>query len=478
MHSNGQGLAAFAAAQAVLARFGRVHFHHSSPSFCRFDAECLQEATPTRIVDLLGKHASGHAADVQLFDGDQLVAVDDLAGELACIVRSLIGDMLVDALELADGLASAIRPLDAMRHLALCPPQAPLGPLVPAGVGNEVSVAEGGEVFQAHVDADFIMHDGQRLGLVLDAEADVPGVIARFVSRIYVRQERGARAQPSYNVAVLECQIEGNYNFYLTRQVCPIYDDPWFGPYKGEAVDRVDLPLTRQVVRGMVMDILATQAGDTRDLESELVNSLSEDDIADFVRMQCVNGGNESVLFDGPFASVEDPLFREYLRNILDDLGEKGFVQEVETGFWLLRFHPAYIPTYEQLRELREDEAEIPLGNGRYSVYGWYLLAYRELADLRGEDRFPMKVGTTHTEPWKRAKRHIGTAPEHPIMGFLLKTNRKDAEIVEGWLHSELKLRNRHIPQAFGIEWFMTSPEELRDIVLPRLGELEGDLDA
>ena len=134
MHSNGQGLADLATAQAVLARSGRVHFHHSSPSFCRFDAECLQEVTPARIVDLLGKHASGHAADVQLFDGDQLVAVDDLAGELVCVVGSLIGDALVDALKLTDGLTSTIRPLDATRHLALCPPQAPLGTLVPAGV--------------------------------------------------------------------------------------------------------------------------------------------------------------------------------------------------------------------------------------------------------------------------------------------------------------------------------------------------------
>ena len=136
MHPNGQGLADSAAAQAMLARSGRVHFHHSPPSFCRFDGEFVKEGTPTRIVDLFGKHASGHAADVQLFDDNQLVAVDDLAGELVCVVGSLAGDALVDALKLTDGFASAIRSLDASGDLALRSPQAFLGNSTCTSVGS------------------------------------------------------------------------------------------------------------------------------------------------------------------------------------------------------------------------------------------------------------------------------------------------------------------------------------------------------
>ena len=57
---------------------------------------------------LFGKHASGHAANVEVFDGDELVGIDDSAGELVREVSPLIGDALVDALKLADGLASAV----------------------------------------------------------------------------------------------------------------------------------------------------------------------------------------------------------------------------------------------------------------------------------------------------------------------------------------------------------------------------------
>ena len=160
MHPNRQGLADFAAAQAILARSRRVHLHHAPSSLCRFDGELVQEGTPARVVYLLGKQALGQAADVQVLDGDELVAVDDPTRELVHEVSPLIGDTFVDALEFTHGLPSAVRSLDAPCHLALCPPQAPLGALVPARVRNEVARAERREVLQAHVDADFGFNDG------------------------------------------------------------------------------------------------------------------------------------------------------------------------------------------------------------------------------------------------------------------------------------------------------------------------------
>ena len=138
MHPDRQRLADFQAAQAMLARPGRVHLHHSPSSLCRFDGEFSQEGTPCRIVHLLGEHALGHAADVQLFDGNELVAVNDLTRELVHEISPLIGDMLVNALQLPHGLAAADRPLYAARHLALCPPQTLLSAPVPARVGYQV----------------------------------------------------------------------------------------------------------------------------------------------------------------------------------------------------------------------------------------------------------------------------------------------------------------------------------------------------
>lgn len=79
--------------------------NHSPPSSCRFDGELVQEGTPARIMNLLGKDALGHAADAQVFDGDELIAIDDPARELVHEVRPLIGDMLVDVLRFAGELA-------------------------------------------------------------------------------------------------------------------------------------------------------------------------------------------------------------------------------------------------------------------------------------------------------------------------------------------------------------------------------------
>ena len=154
MHANGQCLADFGAAQTMLARSGRVHFHHLPPSFCRFDGECLQEGTPARIVDLFGKHAFGHAADAEFFHGDELVITHDLSRQLVQEISPLIGNMLVDSLEFTDRVAPSVRPLDATGHLALRPAQALLSAGVPARIGYQFSGAEGGEVIQAHVDSD------------------------------------------------------------------------------------------------------------------------------------------------------------------------------------------------------------------------------------------------------------------------------------------------------------------------------------
>ena len=142
-------------------------------SFCRFDGELVEEGTPAGIVYLFSEHAFGHALDVQVFDGDELVVVDDLASELVYEVGASVGNALVYLLEFPDSLSASVRSSGASGDLALRPSQAFLGALVPARVRYEVSGAEGGEVFEAY-DADFRVCFGQRFGLAFYAEADVP----------------------------------------------------------------------------------------------------------------------------------------------------------------------------------------------------------------------------------------------------------------------------------------------------------------
>lgn len=162
---------------------------------------------------------------------------------------------------------------------------------------------------------------------------------------------------------------------------------------------------------------------------------------------------------------------------MLEDLQEMGFVKEVETGLWLRQDHSTLL-TYDELRQMREDEAEVKAGNGSQSVYGWYLLAYRQLADMKGEEVFPMKIGTTISGSFGRAKTHIGTAPEKPVLGFLLRVDQ--AAKIEGDLQKYLKEKGRHMPEALGKEWFLTNPNELysltRDMLMESVAEKKRDL--
>ncbi len=106
--------------------------------------------------------------------------------------------------------------------------------------------------------------------------------------------------------------------------------------------------------------------------------------------------------------------------------------------------------------------AEIKIGDGQETIYGWYFPAYRKLAEMKGENRFPIKVGKTVRNAENRLRESGGMAPEMPVLGFVLKVD--DASMWESLMHNHLKMRGRHISTASGAEWFNTYPDELRSL--------------
>ena len=137
---------------------------------------------------------------------------------------------------------------------------------------------------------------------------------------------------------------------------------------------------------------------------------------------------------------------------------------------WRLLRGPDALSTFRQIAMDAEGKAEGKIGEGqRQAVYGWYLPAYRELAELKGKHRFPMKVGRTHLAPQDRMNTHIGTASEKPVLGFVLSAH-EEAEW-EFWIHENLKARGQHLTEALGREWFLTNPEELRRLVVDKLAD-------
>ena len=104
------------------------------------------------------------------------------------------------------------------------------------------------------------------------------------------------------------------------------------------------------------------------------------------------------------------------------------------------------------------------IGEGSSYVYAYYYPAYRMLAEKNGETDFPIKVGrsTDYQERIGTQSRATGM-PEEPEVAVVWRTDKPEA--AERMLHGHLEFRGKRLPDAPGNEWFLTSPDEIRQII-------------
>lgn len=103
------------------------------------------------------------------------------------------------------------------------------------------------------------------------------------------------------------------------------------------------------------------------------------------------------------------------------------------------------------------------IGSGNYCVYLYYYPNYRENAELKGEENWKCKIGRTKdTDPNIRINQQITGMPERVIIGLVIRTN--EPVKLESAIHCLLKHFDRHISDAPGTEWFLTSPDEIREL--------------
>lgn len=76
-----QSLADTRAADACLTRAARVNLHQLTTSVLSFVRQFIGERGPSGIVDGLRQHSAGQSLDVQVFDGDQPIAIHELPRE-------------------------------------------------------------------------------------------------------------------------------------------------------------------------------------------------------------------------------------------------------------------------------------------------------------------------------------------------------------------------------------------------------------
>ncbi|MDE0468554.1 MAG: GIY-YIG nuclease family protein [Candidatus Poribacteria bacterium] len=106
---------------------------------------------------------------------------------------------------------------------------------------------------------------------------------------------------------------------------------------------------------------------------------------------------------------------------------------------------------------------EKTIGSGNSSVYLYYYPQYRESAESKGEKVWECKIGRTiHSEADGRIRDQATGLPEVPKIGLHIKTGKEKK--IERIIHDVLKLRGKHIEEAPGTEWFLTSPSEVEEI--------------
>ena len=108
--------------------------------------------------------------------------------------------------------------------------------------------------------------------------------------------------------------------------------------------------------------------------------------------------------------------------------------------------------------------AEETIGSGSNSVYLYYDQQKRDSAESKGENVWECKIGKTIRELHTRIYEQTGTAnpAERLKIGLHIKTDKPKK--IERIIHDILKVRGKHIEEAHGTEWFLTSPSEVKKI--------------
>ncbi len=156
----------------------------------------------------------------------------------------------------------------------------------------------------------------------------------------------------------------------------------------------------------------------------------------------------------------------DQFKKALSTLKQNGQLESLQGGYWRLADGAPVerLPIEPELESEAEENAEVVIGDGPETIYGWYFPRDRRLAEFEGTDRFPIKVGRTVRDAQRRLQESTGDmVPELPILGFVARVNNSGAW--ERLIHATLILRGQKVEGAIGNEWFRTSPDELQTIV-------------
>lgn len=140
---------------------------------------------------------------------------------------------------------------------------------------------------------------------------------------------------------------------------------------------------------------------------------------------------------------------RGIVQDALNGLREKKLASNEETGHGEWKIY---------------GEALTNEWDGIGCVYFYYFPAYKELAEHKGEDRWPFKIGSTkNVNPDPRVEEQVTAMAEQPKIEVVMRTENPKA--LEQLIHSILKKKQDiYIEDAPGKEWYRISPDIAKKI--------------
>ncbi len=214
------------------------------------------------------------------------------------------------------------------------------------------------------------------------------------------------------------------------------------------------IPLTAAIARSLIVKLFQGQLVERQVIDDEIL------------RAHLSGGGAKPSRSSG-----------EAVRKALLDMKNEGLAENVSMGHWRIantgqpseeqsstEIAPPLGPAEENVEDDRLPAVDLDVGTGVGAVYLYYLPTYRLHAENRGEKSWPCKIGRTDRDPVNRVLSQAATAlPEKPHIALIVRTSQPLAW--ESALHGVLTLRGLRIENSPGVEWFLTSPQEVLDLV-------------
>ena len=132
-------------------------------------------------------------------------------------------------------------------------------------------------------------------------------------------------------------------------------------------------------------------------------------------------------------------------------------------GVWRLNYKKQDSEIVEPEKANTKHDVDEEIGIGDCAVYVYYYDAYKKYAEINGKHSFECKIGRTDKAPIYRILDQTGTCyPEKPHIALIIYC--EDSKLLEAALHRVLQYGGKKVEKSPGNEWFITSPEEIKEI--------------